>query len=75
MITRDEIRSITQMIIENNKLLESCAKHAFELAEPAARPFSFAKYRCRNCGGTVNASQYQWYETGLKHGKDLHERH
>jgi hypothetical protein len=74
MITRKEIKSITRAIIENNKLLGSCALHEFELADPAARPSSFTKYRCRNCGGTVDAIQHRWYETGLKHGKETYER-
>ena len=62
MLDFEKIRNSVQ---ENRKLLDSCNKHDFSIKLEQMR------YRCKNCGGTVDISAKIWYETGLKHGGKL----
>lgn len=75
MIDREEIKSLLQMVLENNKILNACPLHEFEPMHPDEHPSAYKKHKCRNCGGAVDSIQRHWYEAGLKHGKETHERH
>jgi len=61
-LQKTEIKNIMLEVIENNKKLNSCDKHKFDIEIKR-------KWLCICCGGTINSTAKLWYEKGIKHGK------
>lgn len=49
----------------NGAKLASCQRHEFVSESPGKIG---SKWRCTACGGTVSASDANWYSLGRKHG-------
>lgn len=65
------VREIYAKIVENRKKLEDCkgTSHNFVRVDDPARPGSpFKKWQCTHCGGTVSATDGNWYRKGFEHG-------
>lgn len=63
-LSRDEIQQIWLDVKANHARLNGCAYHEFE-AVPDCPPLK-QKYRCRHCGGEVDAIAYSWHEDGRR---------
>lgn len=62
--SRDEITAIAEQVKANHVRLNGCAYHEFEALITA--PPGHGKYRCRNCGGEINAIAHHWHELGRR---------
>lgn len=49
--------------------LNSCPVHHFEPDGP--KRVLLQRYRCTECGGTVDAHAFRWYSLGKAHGRHL----
>lgn len=71
------IREIYAKVIDNRKKLEGCkgTSHNFVRVDDPARPTSpFKRWQCTHCGGTVSATEGNWYRKGFEHGvNSVHE--
>ncbi len=65
-LSKGTIRKIAIKVVENNKILNSCSIHSFD------KEISKRKWKCSNCGGTVNSLAKSWYEKGLSHDSPAH---
>ena len=66
MTTHDSrFQSIWADVQANHAKLESCSLHKFG---PPDKKIGGHR-TCKNCGGWVNSVTAQWYETGLRHGR------
>jgi hypothetical protein len=62
------LKSIWDSAKKNIQTLDNCAgPHDFE---PIANPTNAKKFRCKLCGGDVDADGNYWYEKGLAHGRE-----
>ncbi len=64
---RDEVLAIAEQVKANNAKLNACPWHEFE--EEQTTEAHKQRYRCRHCGGTVDAVAYRWHERGRRPGK------
>jgi hypothetical protein len=67
-----DIEGIALEVKASIKKLNGCKLHNFSIDVTPERNYS-KRYRCLNCGGTVDNSAKYWYEKGLKHGGRKHE--
>lgn len=67
-------KTVIEEIHINNKKLESCNFHEFELDKKKTERIQFRSYVCKNCGGTADAISVKWYLTGMKHAAQLNKR-
>lgn len=65
-LSRLALTEIWADVKANHARLESCARHDFQLVDPA-QPLR-SKYACTACGGTVHRTEFYWYSRGLAHG-------
>ena len=65
-LSKEEIREIILEIKKNNKLLDSCSFHNFDI------PLENGKYKCSNCSGIVEVIRKTWYEKGIAHAKECY---
>lgn len=63
-IPRHEVLSIWEQVKANQYKLSACPWHDFEPILPLVK--TGQKYRCKHCGGEVNASAYHWHEQGRR---------
>lgn len=63
-ISREEVLAISERVKANSAVLNGCAYHEFEPVPPLA-PIR-QRYRCRRCGGEVDALAYYWHELGRR---------
>lgn len=59
-----DTKAILAEVKANQAKLEGCSKHNFHRIEEKL----FSKFRCANCGGTVDVQAVRWYSLGQKHG-------
>lgn len=67
-ISKPDMLKIFEEVKANSALLNSCSRHAFEPFQKYPSGM-VKKYKCSNCGGTVDSLARSWYERGLEHGK------
>jgi len=60
-LSTDVIKEIAVKVVQNNKILNSCNLHNFDI------PCDKRKWQCSNCGGTVDSIHKNWYEKGIAH--------
>lgn len=61
------VKSIWDSAKKNLETLDACAgPHEWE---PIINPVGIKKFRCKKCGGDLDANEKYWYEKGLAHGK------
>lgn len=73
---------MNQIIAEikaNSAKLDACILHDFSICldrvtkkpidNPEPKQMFGAKWRCKNCGGDVDAMAKRWYNLGLQHGE------
>ena len=66
-LSRPVMDEIWQKVKANQKLLEACKGHDFNL--PAEQRGQLTtRWKCSRCGGIVDMQCKRWYELGLKHG-------
>ena len=54
----------------NRKKLDNCkGPHEFVPDPPSKMPTIGSRYRCTECGGTVDAIALSWYNKGIEHGR------
>lgn len=64
-IQRTELLSIWDEVKANQARLDGCQRHDFGSQDDRKLG---ARYACRLCGGTADASAVIWYSRGLAHG-------
>jgi len=64
-LPRTEMLALAEQVRENVRKLDSCPWHDFEPIPGAPSPMR-QRYRCRHCGGEINASAYRWHERGRR---------
>lgn len=66
-LSREEVLSIAERAKANSYALSSCQYHEF-VATQALEPTKAFKqrYRCRYCGGEIDAHAYYWHEQGRR---------
>ena len=63
--SREALLGIWESVKANQARLDACPLHDFgELQNKLG-----ARYTCRNCGGSADASAVSWYQAGLAHGR------
>lgn len=78
-VPREDMNKILAEIKANSAKLDGCIVHDFSIcldrrtkqpiAEPTPQQTFGGRWRCKNCGGEVDASAKRWYNLGLEHGK------
>lgn len=63
-LPHSELRRLAESARANHERLRSCARHEFEPVLPMVPMRQW--YRCRNCGGEVDAHAYYWHEQGRR---------
>lgn len=58
---------LMKSVIANNKLLNSCSRHSFDIDLLPERLMG-KRWRCSKSNGEVDSTAKMWYEDGLKHG-------
>ncbi|OGV45174.1 MAG: hypothetical protein A2017_06445 [Lentisphaerae bacterium GWF2_44_16] len=58
-----DVKQIWENVKANSLLLQGCKMHEFEAVDNA--PF-LQKYKCKNCGGIINNSDYLWFTRGFE---------
>lgn len=58
-----DVKKIWENVKANHALLEGCKMHEFEAIDD--KPFD-KKYKCKNCGGTINVTDYLWFTRGFE---------
>lgn len=61
-ISKEEMGRLFQQVKENHKRLAGCAHHNFADITPD-KPLN-KKYRCQNCQGEIDSTQYLWFTRG-----------
>lgn len=69
----DEMRALAAQVQANHAKLEACDWHEFErIPRPDDNELQArlsGRYRCKHCGGEVDANAYRWHEIGRRPGK------
>lgn len=66
-LVRGTALSIAAHVTANQARLNACGWHEFEPIPGSELPGnSHKRYRCRNCGGEVDAAIYYWHEQGRR---------
>ncbi len=59
---------ILNAVIENNKKLEGCSGHLFDI-DLSKGSLLNKRWKCSLCKGEISGINKQWYELGIKHAK------
>lgn len=62
-IERSEVMNIWEQVKGNSAKLNACRYHEFERVSTSE---FISKYRCKNCGGEVDALARHWHEQGRR---------
>lgn len=64
---RDRLKQLAESVRANHAALSSCAYHEFErIIQEYEAAWSRQRYRCRHCGGEIDANAYRWHEQGRR---------
>ena len=63
----ERLKRLAEEVKANRETLDSCAYHEFERIIQEYEPaWSRQRYRCRHCGGEIDAHAYYWHEQGRR---------
>jgi hypothetical protein len=65
-LSLNEVTEIWAKVKANQALLDSCARHEFQIV-PGTELLR-SRFRCMRCLGEINGTAHRWYCTGLAHG-------
>lgn len=64
IISEEEAKRFREENKVNSEKLDRCARHEFERDKPQMLP----KFKCKRCGGVIDAVYVSLYEQGMRHG-------